>query len=52
MVDEKKRSANDQRSDAFNPTSRDSKAASDNRSNQLNPNNQAYKSSRRGKGKK
>jgi len=47
----KKRSANDQRSDVFNPTSGDSQAAFNNRSNQLNPNSQAYRSSRF-KGKK
>jgi len=51
MADEKRRSANDQRSDVFNPTSGDSQAAFNNRSNQLNPNSQAYRSSRF-KGKK
>ena len=51
MPDKKKRSSNDQRSDAFNPTSVDSTANANNRSNQMNPNNPAYKSSR-GKGKK
>ncbi len=51
MPDEKRRSANDQRSDVFNPTSGDSKTAADNRSNQMNPNNPAYRSSR-GKGRR
>jgi hypothetical protein len=37
-----KRSRNDQRSDAKNPTSSEYKAANDNRSNQKNPNNTAY----------
>lgn len=44
-----KRSSNDQRSDALNPTSSEHKAATDNRSNQMNPNNPA---SRGSKGKK
>lgn len=44
-----KRSSNDQRSDASNPTSSEHKAAADNRSNQMNPNNPA---SRGSKGKK
>ncbi len=43
---EEKRSPNDQRSDALNPTSGEHKAASDNRSNQMNPNNPAYRSTR------
>ena len=51
MIDEKKRSSDDQRSDAFNPTSVDSTANANNRSNQMNPNNSAYNSSR-DKGKK
>ena len=46
---ENKRSNNDQRSDAHNPTSSEHKAAADNRSNQMNPNNSA---SRGSKGKK
>lgn len=49
MSDEKKRSSNDQRSDAFNPTSRDSTVNANNRSNQMNPNNPAYRSSRTGR---
>ena len=49
MTDEKKRSSNDQRSDTFNPTSRDSTANANSRRNQMNPNNPAYNSSR-GKG--
>ena len=49
MPEEKKRSSNDQRSDAFNPTSSDSRANANNRSNQMNPNNPAYRSSRKGR---
>jgi hypothetical protein len=49
MPEEKKRSSNAQRSDAFNPTSSDSRANADNRSNQMNPNNTAYRSSRKGR---
>ena len=44
------RSPNDQKSDAFNPTSSENKAAMDNRSNQMNPNNPAHHHSK-GKGK-
>ena len=51
MPEEKKRSSNDQRSDAFNLTSSDSRVNADNRSNQMNPNNPTYRSSR-GKGRK
>ncbi len=51
MPEEKKRSSNDQRSDAFNQTSRDSTVNANNRSNQMNPNNPAYRSFR-GKGRK
>ena len=42
----KGRSANDQRSDAKNPTSSEHKATMDNRSNQRNDNNEAYHRSR------
>jgi hypothetical protein len=46
MTEEKKRSSNDQRSDVFNPTSKDSKSNADNRANQMNPNNKVTKGKR------
>ena len=42
----KERTPNDQRSDAYNPTSAEHKAAMDNRANQMNPNNPSYHRSR------
>ena len=40
------RTPNDQRSDAHNSTSSESKASNDNRSNQMNPQHPSYSKSR------
>jgi hypothetical protein len=43
MVEERKRSPNDQRPVVFNPTSGNCKGVVDNRNNQINQNNPTYK---------
>ena len=48
MAEENTRTPNDQRSDALNPTSSESRANANNRSNQINLNNPTYRSSRKG----
>lgn len=52
MTESNERTPNDQRSDAFNPTSAEHQAALDNRAAQLDPHNPAYHSSRSGGSKK